>query len=115
MSTEAAISNALKEIENEMRRMLNGECAPYDAAWAIWRKAFSLATESPEIMHPFWLIWGSLTDWVETRPAETPRAESEMLRASREWLALEHEDAKCRKAYLDRWVFDEMGYERNGG
>lgn len=111
MSGNEAESDALREIEEQMRRMIDGKCPPYDAAWIIWSKAASVVT-SPELMHPLWLIWGALTDWVENRPHEMPRAESEMLRAAREWLALKPEDAMSRKAYLDRWVYDEMGYGR---
>ena len=114
MTGDRAESDALKEIELQMHRMIDGECKPYDAAWDIWKKATSVVT-SPDLMHPLWLIWGALTDWVENRPTETAQAESEMLRAAKEWLDLKSGDAISRKAYLDRWVFDEMGYDRTSG
>jgi len=66
-------------------------------------------------MYPLWLIWGALTDWVENRPEERPEAEREMVRAAQEWFALSGESREKRKQYLDRWVFEEMGYERVSG
>ena len=62
-------------------------------------------------MWPLWLIWGALTDWVEQRPAETEQAESAMARAAQEWLSLP-ENADGQRAYFDRWLYDELGYER---
>jgi len=112
MSTDPEVADGLLEIENEMRRILEGRSRPYDSAWKIWAKAMSLISPSPNVMHPLWLIWGSLTDWVENRPEETLQAESKMRQAAKEWLELNRDDANEEKAYLDRWVYDEMGYER---
>jgi hypothetical protein len=105
-------SSALAAIENQMRRMLNGETEPYASGLKIWETAMSSHTDSPDLMHPLWLIWGSLTDWVENRPEEQALAEAAMLRASREWLAIEASDESSKASYLDRWVYQEMGYER---
>lgn len=112
MKTKDEIAAAIKAIEQEMRNMLDGRTDPYAAGWKIWSLALANAVDSPTIMHPFWLIWGSLTDWVENRPKEKAKAESEMLRASREWLSLDRSDSKATTAYLDRWVYEEMGYKR---
>lgn len=101
--------SALTYCENQMRLMIEGKVRPYDAAWAVWAKAASITT-SPDLIHPLWLIWGALTDWAENRPAEKSLAESAMIRAAQEWLSLP--DTAARKAYLDRWIYDEMGYER---
>lgn len=113
MGEDAIIADALLEIETEMRRMLDGQLPPYHAARNIWGKAMSLASTSPDLMHPMWLIWGSLTDWVENRPEEIPQAESKMRQAAKEWLELNHGDATADNSYLDRWVYDEMGYARD--
>jgi hypothetical protein len=113
MNTDPEVANGLLEIENEMRRMLDGQSQPYDAAWKIWDKAMSLVSTSSHVMHALWLIWGSLTDWMENRPEETRHAESKMRQAAKEWLELNRDDANQEKAYLDRWVFDEMGYARD--
>lgn len=73
----------------------------------------SLAIESPDVMHPLWLIWGALTDWVENCPEQSEEAELSMRRAAEEWLALDPDNQSERKECLDRWVFEEMGYERD--
>jgi len=112
MGSDSEIADGLLNIENEMRCMLDGQSTPYHAAWNIWAKAMSLVSASPNIMHPLWVIWGSLTDWVENRPNETLQAESKMRQAAKEWLEVNHDDSIAEKAYLDRWVYDEMGYER---
>jgi hypothetical protein len=104
-------SEALEKIEDQMRRMIDGNAAPYDAGWIIWATAMAVV-DSPELMHPFWLIWGALTDWVELRPEETAEAEATMVRAAKEWLSLPRTESHARTAYLNRWVYDEMGYER---
>ncbi|QEG40196.1 hypothetical protein [Roseimaritima ulvae] len=113
MNTDPEVAKGLLDIENEMRRMLDGQSQPYDAAWKIWGKAMSLTSPSSNVMHAFWLIWGSLTDWVENRPDETLQAETKMRQAAKEWLELNRDDANEEKAYLDRWVYDEMGYARD--
>jgi hypothetical protein len=112
MSTENSIISALETIESEMRKMLTSQEEPYAAGWNIWGIAMSNTSASPDIMHPLWLIWGALTDWVENKPQEKPEAEEKMRRAAREWLSLDLKDIKERTAYLDRWVYEEMGYER---
>ena len=69
------------------------------------------ARGADEVLWPTWLLWGALTDWIEVRPAETDRAELAMRRAAREWLSL-LDDGEARREYFDRWLYDEMGYER---
>ncbi|MGN6546356.1 MAG: hypothetical protein ACTHK7_14985 [Aureliella sp.] len=113
MSSVEEVGRGLSEIENQMRSLLDAQSPPYDAAWNIWRTAMSLTPMSPSVMHPFWLIWGALTDWVENRPDERAQAESKMRQAAREWLELNRDDAAEVKAYCDRWVYDEMGYARD--
>jgi hypothetical protein len=110
MTDDLRISALLSEIEAHMRRLIAAEAGRYEVAWEIWGKAMS-AVDSPDLTHPLWLIWGALTDWVELRPEETYQAEQAMVRAATEWLSLPYGDATARKNYLDRWVFDELGYE----
>ncbi len=95
---------SLIEIELHMRTITGGKCEPYDAGVEIWKIAMSEVESSPDIMHPFWLIWGSLTDWVEIRPAEKIEAENAMVRASSEWLNLDHRNPVAIKAYCDRYT-----------
>jgi hypothetical protein len=106
-------AGALSAIEQEMRAMVAGCAQPYAAGRKIWAIAFTHAKDYPESMWGLWLVWGALTDWVTMKPHEKERAEQEMLRASREWLALDLSDPKSRDAYLHRWVDDELGIGRN--
>jgi len=62
-------------------------------------------------LHALWLLWGSLTDWVENKPRETSEAEQAMRRAAGEWLPVVDDETAWR-AYFDRWLYDEMGYAR---
>lgn len=112
MDSDSEITEGLLEIDSAIQRMLRGESSAYDAGWLVWQKAMALATVSPHVMHPLWLIWGALTDWVENRPEEIPEAEAKMRQAGEEWLALNRADPACVKAYMDRWVYEELGYER---
>jgi hypothetical protein len=65
-------------------------------------------------LHALWLIWGSLTDWVESKPAEAEQAEAEMRRAAAEWLAVPDDEEALWRPFFDRWVYEEMGYARPG-
>ena len=112
MSTAPHILKGLHQIEHQMHSMLAGTTPSYDAAWNIYRQALSLMTDSPDFMHPLWLIWGALTDWFENRPEEKLGAESKMRQAAEEWLALNRDDVAEVKTYCDRWIYDEMGYSR---
>jgi len=111
MSDEAAIAVAKRRIEACMRLMVFRRGSAYRAAWRVWGTAMRHATDSEPIMYPLWLLWGALTDWVEQRPAEAELAESAMIRATHEWLLLP-ENAEVRRAYFDRWLYGELGYER---
>ena len=94
-----------------MRLIVSHDRRPYRAGWRIWGTAMRYVEKSPEVMHPMWLLWGALTDWVEVKPEETAEAESAMRRAAQEWLALP-DDLDAQRAYFDRWLYHEMGYER---
>ena len=59
-----------------------------------------------------YVLWGELTDWVELKPDEQGRAETEMVRAAREWLALDRRDSKGVARYFDYWLHDVCGHER---
>jgi hypothetical protein len=102
------VEQGVAVINARLQAMVAGEAEPYAAGWDVWATAFGLVPESPELMGPLWLIWGGLTDRVEVRPEETAQANEAMLRAAREWLALD--DECVRTAYFDRWAHDELGY-----
>jgi len=111
MSDEAALTVAKRDIEACMRLIVSRRGSAYRAASRVWGTAMRHATDSEPIMYPLWLLWGALTDWVEQRPAEAELAESAMIRAAQEWLLLP-ENAEAQGAYFDRWLYDELGYER---
>jgi hypothetical protein len=58
--------------------------------------------------HGLWLMWGSLTDWVENRPSETPEAEEAMRRAASEWLTLADDQSAWGR------IPGSLGVRRNG-
>jgi Protein of unknown function (DUF2510) len=97
--------------------------SPYDIGREIHFGAMGAISDDGEVdgrarlvndsVQALWLVWGSLTDWVENKPHETAQAETEMRRAAREWLALPDDEPNVR-AYFDRWVYDEMEYARRG-
>lgn len=111
MSDDAALAVARRDIEACLRLIVSRRGPAYRAAWRVWGTAMRHATDAETIMWPLWLIWGALTDWVENKPAEAEQAEAAMIRAAQEWLSLP-EDSQAQRAYFDRWLYDELGYER---
>jgi hypothetical protein len=105
VSHDDAIDLALRGIDAQLRSIVAGEVDAYSAGWNVWKTAFALAPESPELMWPLWLIWGALTDLIEVKPEEKTEAVIVMRRAASEWLALDG-DPRSRIAYLDRWVLE---------
>jgi hypothetical protein len=97
-------------IRCELRSIVDGSADPYDAGRRVWSAAFERA-EHHEEFWALWLLWGALTDWIESKPSEVTQAHESMRRASREWLEL-GDDQPTRRKYFDRWLYDEMGYER---
>jgi hypothetical protein len=55
---------------------------------------------------------GDLTDWVELKPAEEDLAKAEMVRAAREWLALNPHDSDAVRRYFDHSLYDVFGHDR---
>jgi hypothetical protein len=111
MPRASDINAARRGIERAMRLIISRDRSAYRVGWRIWGTAFQFVEKSPEVMHPMWLLWGALTDWVEVKPDETAEAESAMRRAAQEWLSLP-DDIDAQRAYFDRWLYHEMGYER---
>ncbi len=111
MSAEPALAVARRRIETAMRLIVARRGSAYRAGARIWATAMNSAPESTDIMWPLWLLWGALTDWVEVNPEEAEEAESAMRRAAHEWLNLS-DNAEAQRGYFDRWLYDEMGYER---
>lgn len=97
-----------------MKRIVDGDGDPCEAAERIWSEAMGTAVQSHDIMWPLWLLWGALTDRVDENPDEASVAREAMRRAAEEWLALPPESS-ARTAYFDRWLYEEMGYDRPHG
>ncbi|MEW1680777.1 hypothetical protein [Streptomyces sp. NPDC093594] len=93
--------------------MLDSDTSPYEPALEILSLASGGAPvdNGDEALHSLALIWGELTDRVELRPEETDQAETHMITAAREWLAVE-DDREAEGQYLSRWLHDILGYER---
>lgn len=90
---------------------------PDDAAAEIWSLGMGSIPAVGDWAHATWLIWGALTDGIDSPRADDDgrrRARDGMRRAASQWLDLDPSDASAVDAYLDRWVYDECGYTRPG-
>jgi hypothetical protein len=84
---------------------------PYEVAWRLWGRRLE---DCPSVLAGnLMALWGALTDWVECKPGEELTAKREMVRAAREWLALDHDDREAVEGYLDYWLHDVCGYARS--
>jgi hypothetical protein len=94
--------------------LVAGRGAPYEVGTALHRTAMGgvgpVGLECAQC-HRLWLLWGGLTDWVETRPAERQAAEEAMRRAAREWLEVVDDESAWRP-YFDRWLDTELNSAR---
>ena len=112
-----AVSAYIDRVSEEARVLLAGVERTYDAARKLWGLGMDGATDEAlrDVAWPLWLIWGNLTDRVDGPGGDQPGAEeaasAEMRRAASEWLD-SVSDPAARTAYLDRWVYEECGYER---
>jgi hypothetical protein len=86
---------------------------PYWAAVELHGLASHFMTELGVAYRLYW-TWSALTDWYELRPEERSEAVAAMRRAAGEWLVIAA-DGEARDAYLDRWMFDVLGLNRNLG
>jgi hypothetical protein len=111
VSIDSNLDVARHHIELLMRLIVARRGSAYRAGRRIWGISMGHAPECTELMWPMWLLWGALTDWVEKKPEETAEAEAAMRRVSAEWLSLPN-SSEARHAYFDRWLYQEMGYER---
>jgi hypothetical protein len=66
---------------------------------------------SVEVTHGY-LIWAALTDRWELKPEERAEAAVEMRQAATEWLPVK-DGSTSRETYLDRWMYEICGYERD--
>jgi hypothetical protein len=106
----ADLGQAMAEINSHLRSVARGGTDIYEDASAVWGVAMSVAEQSHDAWG-LWLLWGALTDWVETKPQEKGEALATMVRAAQQWLDLADSPA-ARETYLEHWLYDEIGYER---
>jgi hypothetical protein len=83
---------------------------PYQAALEVTSCAADLLVSSA-VASRLYQLWSALQDWFELKPGEEAEAVAAMRRAATEWLAA-RDDLMAREAYLDRWQYDVLGYER---
>jgi hypothetical protein len=102
-----AADTAYALIARTMRAMLVGRLAPGTGGARIWRAAGRALDQAPRNLSDSWTLWGALT---EPTLVDSEIAPSLMLRAAAGWLALPDDDWEAREAYLDRWLFEELGY-----
>lgn len=109
-SDEEAWSAYLDLTRRHAEQLLHTE-DPYDIALQFMGDSLDVFTIG-EFAGSMYNLWGALTDWVELKPDEQDRAEAEMVRAAREWLALNPRDSNAVGRYFDYWLHDVCGYER---
>lgn len=67
------------------------------------------------LAEPLFLVWASLTETFDEARGREPDAEAPaplmMIRAAKEWIAISRDETE-RERYLDRWMYEECGYER---
>ncbi|WP_412541289.1 hypothetical protein R8Z50_01345 [Longispora sp. K20-0274] len=93
----------------------------YDAGLEFQGLAMNAMSATPvgeyiaEIPVALNLIWGALTDEMDApgrgSPAQDEAAVRHMKQAAAEWLVVV-DLPEGRAGHLDRWVYDECGYER---
>ncbi|MEU5530676.1 hypothetical protein ABZ744_27460 [Micromonospora chersina] len=99
------------EINQLIRRILGADRA-YDTAVDLWGELGPPELEDA-LMLSLYLQWAAFTDWVELKPEEEQEASREMVRAARQWLALDLTDDAALDRYFDHWLHEILGYERD--
>jgi hypothetical protein len=113
----ADLAAYLEKVSEQACLLIAGTARAYDAGSEIWKLGMDGIGDDylRPTAWPLWLIWGSLTDLVDGRRGQEPGAEERasevMRRAASEWLDASG-DPLARSRYLDRWVYDECGYDR---
>lgn len=108
--------DALALVRKHAVSLMEGREEPYVAARAMSGAGFdgSFCEEKapdPEHCKALWLLWGTLTDWIELKPEQSTEAEDSMRRAAAEWLEVMDEEPKWRD-YFQHWLYSEMGIVR---
>ncbi|MFE5208419.1 hypothetical protein [Streptomyces sp. NPDC056600] len=84
--------------------MLSSDAAPYESALELLGLVSGFPVDAgDQALYRLANLWGELTDRVELRPAEAHQAETHMITAAHEWLAVEG-DREAEARYIDRWL-----------
>ncbi|MEU6428251.1 hypothetical protein ABZ860_20350 [Microbispora sp. NPDC046973] len=87
---------------------------PYDVGLQLMGDTIEvIITGEYEYAVSMYNLWGDLTDRMELKPAEGDLAKAEMVRAAREWLALDCRDSDAVKRYFDHWLHDILHHDRS--
>lgn len=121
--SEAGPDAFLEDTAEHARRVLEAEegWPTYDAGLAFSGLAVQGMSETPKgeylaaLPTALYLIWAALTDEMDApgrgSPEQDAAAVRHMKQAASEWLAVVA-SPDDRAVYLDRWRYDECGYER---
>jgi hypothetical protein len=114
---EGGTREFLAGVDHRAQRLLGCPGGEYEVGIELMGYVM-LHLETDETAGGLYLIWGSLTDWIDGPRAEEPGARdaalASMRRCASEWLEVERTRVGLR-IWLDRWVYDECGYERKPG
>jgi hypothetical protein len=83
---------------------------PYEAAVAVTNCAGEDLVASATASR-LYRVWAALQDRFELKAEDRAEALAAMRRAASEWLVARN-DPIAREAYLDRWLYEVLGYER---
>jgi hypothetical protein len=117
ISSVNQLDEFIEEVSAKARSIVDGSGSPYDVGIQLWSQGMTGNRDNDlrDVAWPLWLIWGSLTDWIDGPKGEEPGAVDDasaaMKRAAEEWLVVA-QDRNARDQYFDRWVYEECGYER---
>jgi hypothetical protein len=108
-SEEDAWSAYLEHTRDLAERLLRTD-DPYHVGLEFMGNTLDVFTIG-EYAGSMYTLWGDLTDWVELKPTEEDLAKAEMVRAAREWLALNPRDSDAVRRYFDQWLYDVFGHD----
>jgi hypothetical protein len=107
-SPDDTASSAYLEHTRDLAGQLLRANDPYEVGLRLW--SYSMGVTDPgEYAGGICALWGALTDWVELKPHEEALAKEHMVKAAREWLALDPHDSVAIRRYFAHWLDDVMG------
>jgi hypothetical protein len=100
----------MRQINTFAERILSAD-DPHDVALELMGALIDFVA-GHNVASRMYRIWGELTDWVDFQEPNEPIARAEMVRAAREWLALDTANDAAVNRYLDYWWYDVCGAAR---